>query len=58
MNSGKARKTTFLSFPWKRESSIFKYFYTRWTPAFAGVTTFFEIIIFYHNNHALAADVS
>ena len=31
-----------VSFPWKRESSIFKYLCVPWKSAFAGMTTFYE----------------
>jgi len=46
MASQEVRKLSFLSFPWKRESSISNLF---WTPAFAGVTawaTSYEFINF------------
>jgi hypothetical protein len=44
MNSQKVKNRSFMSFPQRRESSLYKGF---WTPAFAGVTawgTFYEAI--------------
>jgi hypothetical protein len=44
MRSQEVRKRSFLPFPRRRESSLYKGF---WTPAFAGVTaweTFYETI--------------
>ena len=42
----RSRKTLFLSFPRRRESSIFKSLLILWTPVFTGVTTFYEAIKF------------
>ena len=44
MKSYKVRKFVFLSFPWKRESSLFNRFRGAWIPAYAGMTTFYENI--------------